>query len=66
MHVVPTSALGQAALDDLGHSTGRPEQMSRATFIEGMNDGFRPRAYAKEELRAELSAIPSGTGSSLP
>ena len=47
----------QTALHELGHSTGHPERMNRATLIEGMNDGFGSPAYAKEELRAEISAM---------
>ena len=47
----------QTALHELGHSTGHPERMNRATLTQGMNDGFGSPAYAKEELRAEISAM---------
>ena len=47
----------QTALHELGHSTGHPERMNRATLVEGMSEGFGSPAYAKEELRAEISAI---------
>ena len=50
----------QTALHELGHSTGHPERMNRATFIEGMEEGFGSAAYAKEELRAEISAMMTG------
>ena len=50
----------QTALHELGHSTGHPERMNRATLTEGMNEGFGSPAYAKEELRAEISAMMTG------
>ena len=50
----------QTALHELGHSTGHPERMNRATLTQGMNDGFGSPAYAKEELRAEISAMMTG------
>ena len=50
----------QTALHELGHSTGHPERMNRPSLVEGMNDGFGSPAYAKEELRAEISAMMTG------
>ena len=50
----------QTALHELGHSTGHPERMNRATLTQGMADGFGSPAYAKEELRAEISAMMTG------
>ena len=50
----------QTALHELGHSTGHPERMNRATLIEGIGEGFGSPAYAKEELRAEISAMMTG------
>ena len=50
----------QTALHELGHSTGHPERMNRACLIVGMNEGFGSPAYAKEELRAEISAMMTG------
>ena len=47
----------QTALHELGHSTGHPERMNRATLTQGIADGFGSPAYAKEELRAEISAM---------
>ena len=34
--------------------------MNRPTLIEGIGDGFGSPAYAKEELRAEISAMMTG------
>ena len=50
----------QTALHELGHSTGHPERMKRETLIEGIKSGFGSPDYAKEELRAEISAMMTG------
>ena len=50
----------QTALHELGHSTGHPERMNRETLIEGIKTGFGSPDYAKEELRAEISAMMTG------
>ena len=50
----------QTALHELGHGTGHPERMNRASLIVGMSEGFGSPAYAKEELRAEISAMMTG------
>ena len=50
----------QTALHELGHSTGHPERMNRASLIVGMSEGFGSPVYAKEELRAEISAMMTG------
>ncbi len=50
----------QTALHELGHSTGHPERMNRATLTQGIEGGFGSPAYAKEELRAEISAMMTG------
>ena len=50
----------QTALHELGHGTGHPDRMNRATLIVGMAEGFGSPAYAKEELRAEISAMMTG------
>ena len=47
----------QTALHELGHSTGHPERMNRETLTQGISEGFASPAYAKEELRAEISAM---------
>ena len=50
----------QTALHELGHSTGHPERMNRDTLTQGIGEGFGSPAYAKEELRAEISAMDDG------
>ena len=50
----------QTALHDLGHSTGHPDRMNRQSLAEGVKAGFGSEAYAKEELRAEISAMMTG------
>ena len=50
----------QTALHELGHSTGHPERMNRETLTQGISEGFASPAYAKEELRAEISAMMTG------
>ena len=50
----------QTALHELGHSTGHPERMKRETLIEGIKNGFGSPDYAREELRAEISAMMTG------
>ena len=50
----------QTAPHELGHSTGHPERMNRKTLIQGIEGGFGSPDYAKEELRAEISAMMTG------
>ncbi len=50
----------QTALHELGHSTGHPDRMNRESLTEGVKAGFGSEAYAKEELRAEISAMMTG------
>ena len=50
----------QTALHELGHSTGHLERMNRETLVEGIKTGFGSPDYAKEELRAEISAMMTG------
>ena len=50
----------QTALHELGHSTGHKDRMNRETLIEGIGNGFGAPAYAREELRAEISAMMTG------
>ena len=57
----PTAdAYYQTALHELGHATGHESRMNRDTLKEGVTDGFGSEAYAKEELRAEISAMMTG------
>ena len=50
----------QAALHELGHWTGHPDRLNRATLLEGIVEGPYSKQYAKEELRAEISSMMSG------
>ena len=50
----------QTALHELGHSTGHKKRMDRKSLKQGMDDGFGSPAYAREELRAEISAMMTG------
>ena len=49
----------QTALHEVGHSTGHPNRMNRESLQQGITDGFGSQAYAREELRAEISAMMS-------
>ena len=50
----------QTALHELGHATGHSERMNRRSLIEGLKAGFGSEAYAREELRTEISAMMTG------
>ncbi len=49
----------QTALHEVGHSTGHPDRLNRESLHQGIKDGFGSEAYAREELRAEISAMMS-------
>ncbi len=49
----------QTVLHEVGHSTGHPDRMNRESLQQGIQDGFGSEAYAREELRAEISAMMS-------
>ena len=49
----------QTALHELGHATGHPERMNRDTLKNGAGH-FGSVEYAREELRAEMSAMMTG------
>ena len=49
----------QTALHELGHATGHPERMDRDTLTHGAGH-FGSVEYAREELRAEMSAMMTG------
>ena len=49
----------QTALHEVGHSTGHKDRMNRESIYQGCKDGFGSPAYAREELRAEISAMMS-------
>ena len=50
----------QTALHECGHSTGHPDRMDRDTLKKGLEAGFGSPEYAREELRAEISAMMTG------
>ena len=50
----------QTALHELGHWTGHPSRLNRATLMKGIEDGFASPSYAREELRAEISSMITG------
>ena len=50
----------QTALHELGHATGHESRLNRPSLQEGVTAGFGSEAYAKEELRAEISAMMTG------
>ena len=49
----------QTALHELGHATGHPARMNRDTLTNGVGN-FGSVEYAREELRAEMSAMMTG------
>ena len=49
----------QTALHELGHATGHPDRMNRDTLKHGVGH-FGSEEYAREELRAEMSAMMTG------
>ncbi len=49
----------QTALHELGHATGHPNRLDRATLTNGVGY-FGSVEYAREELRAEISAMLTG------
>ena len=46
-------------MHELGHATGHPDRLDRATLKNGVGD-FGSVEYAREELRAEISAMLTG------
>ena len=48
------------AMHEAGHSTGHRSRMDRPSLQDGVRDGFGSPAYAREELRAEISAMMTG------
>ena len=60
-HQFPTrNGYYQTALHECAHSTGHPDRMNRDTLKDGMEQGFGSLEYAREELRAEISAMMTG------
>ena len=50
----------QTALHELGHWTGHESRLNRSTLVKGIEDGPKSPQYAREELRAEISAMMTG------
>ena len=50
----------QTALHELGHASGHESRLNRKTLQDGIAAGFGSEAYAREELRAEISAMMTG------
>ena len=50
----------QTALHELGHASGHPGRLNRDALQQGVQDGFGSESYAREELRAEISAMMTG------
>ena len=48
------------ALHELSHASGHESRLDRETFHKGVKAGFGSPAYAREELRAEISAMMTG------
>ncbi len=51
-------AYTHTVLHELGHATGHPSRLNRATLVN--HGGFGSEAYAREELRAEIAAMMTG------
>ena len=50
----------QSALHELGHWTGHPSRLDRRTLVQGIEHGYSSHAYAREDLRAEISSMMTG------
>lgn len=50
----------RTALHELGHATGHKDRLDRETLQQGTTEGFGSPAYAREELRAEISSMMTG------
>ena len=47
-------------MHELGHATGHASRLNRETMQQGVAAGFGTVEYAREELRAEMSAMMTG------
>ena len=50
----------QTAVHELGHATGHGDRLDRESLRQGIDAGYESEAYAREELRAEISASLTG------
>ena len=51
------TAYYHTANHELAHATGHPSRMDRDSLKQGISEGFGSEPYAREELRAEISAM---------
>lgn len=51
----------QTAMHELGHATGHPNRLDRSSLAEAAAGQFGSPAYAREELRAEISGMMTST-----
>ena len=54
------------ALHELGHWTGHKERLDRDTLQQGIEGGYGSEAYAREELRAEMTSMAVNAVMKLP
>ena len=54
-------AYHRTAIHEVGHWTGHPSRLNRATLAQGVAEGHGSRAYALEELRAEIHSYLTGS-----
>ena len=52
------TAYSHTALHEIGHATGHETRLNRPTLMK--HEGFGSQTYAREELRAEMSAMMAG------
>ncbi len=50
----------RVALHEVGHWTGHPDRMDRASLVDGIRQGPKSVEYAREELRAEIHSLLTG------
>ena len=55
------TAYYHTANHELAHATGHPSRMDRDSLKQGVSEGFGSEPYAREELRAEISAMMTNT-----
>ena len=55
------TAYYHTANHELAHATGHPSRMDRDSLKQGISEGFGSEPYAREELRAEISAMMTNT-----
>ena len=51
----------RTAMHEVGHWTGHPSRLNRELLAQGVAEGHASRAYAREELRAEMHSYLTGS-----